>query len=223
MEPPNDKREAILETALVLFTERGFYGTPTAMISREAGVATGTLFFYFKTKEELIDVLYRQIKSEAASALREGVDREQTARAKIFRVGENAIAWSTTNQSKFRFMEQFAHSPFVSTTTHEEGMSHFLFLKELIRDGIREGVIRESDTELLCSVLASSLSGITARIMATSDPVRQRVLVRQGLAFLWNGIATHPDEEPCGNNEEKTGTTKQNRQPGNGKYPEEYY
>ena len=49
-EQATDKREAILETALVLFTERGFYGTPTAMISREAGVATGTLFFYFKNK-----------------------------------------------------------------------------------------------------------------------------------------------------------------------------
>ena len=218
MEPSNDKREAILKTALVLFTERGFYGTPTAMISREAGVATGTLFFYFKTKEELIDVLYRQIKSEAASALREGVDREQTTRAKIRRVGENAIAWSTTNQNKFRFMEQFAHSPFVSTTTHDEGMSHFLFLKELIRHGIRDGAIRESDTELFCSVLASSLSGLSARIMETPDPVRQKVLIRQGLTFLWNGIAAHPDEESCGDNDEHT-NKERNRGTENRKYP----
>ena len=50
-DPGTEKREAILDTALVLFTERGFFGTPTSMISKEAGVATGTLFFYFKTKE----------------------------------------------------------------------------------------------------------------------------------------------------------------------------
>ena len=43
MEPAHDKRDAILETALVLFCERGFYGTPTSLISREAGVATGTI------------------------------------------------------------------------------------------------------------------------------------------------------------------------------------
>jgi AcrR family transcriptional regulator len=206
MEPANDKRDAILETALELFTERGFYGTPTAMISREAGVATGTLFFYFKTKEELIDALYRQIKSEAGAAFRDGVDREPTVRAKIRRVGENAIAWATMNRNKFRFMEQFAYSPFVSTTAHDEGMSHFLFLQELVRDGMREGIIRESDTDLLCSVLASSLSGLAARIMATPDPGRQKVLVRQGLAFLWNGIAAHPDGEPCSDDEERTGT-----------------
>ena len=50
IETANDKREAILETALVLFTERGFYGTPTAMISREAGVTTGTLFSILRQK-----------------------------------------------------------------------------------------------------------------------------------------------------------------------------
>ena len=188
-----DKRDAILKTALALFTERGFYGTPTAMISREAGVATGTLFFYFKTKEELIDTLYRQIKSLAAAALREGVDREPTVKEKIRKVGKNALAWAIIHPDEFRFMEQFAHSPFVSTTAHEEGMSHFLFLEELVRDGVREGTLRECDTWLLCSVLASSLSGLTARIMESPDPGEREILARQGLLFIWNGIAAHPD------------------------------
>jgi AcrR family transcriptional regulator len=46
----SDNREKILTTALTLFTERGFFGTPTSLISKEAGVATGTLFFYFPPK-----------------------------------------------------------------------------------------------------------------------------------------------------------------------------
>lgn len=49
-----DKRKAIMEAALKLFTERGFHGTTTTQISKEAGVATGTLFNYFPTKEDLI-------------------------------------------------------------------------------------------------------------------------------------------------------------------------
>jgi len=198
MDPVHDKRDAILETALVLFTERGFYGTPTAMISREAGVATGTLFFYFKTKEELIDTLYRQVKSEAGAALKTGVGEEQTVKAKICRVGKNAIAWATANPGRFRFMEQFAHSPFVSTTAHEVGMSHFLFLQELVRDGIREGIIRDYDPALLCSILAASLAGISPRIMATPDPEKRELLGQQGLAFLWNGLAARPEtDESC--------------------------
>ena len=60
--PIADKREAILKTALNLFTERGFHNTPTSLIAKEAGVATGTLFHYFKNKEILINELYLHIK-----------------------------------------------------------------------------------------------------------------------------------------------------------------
>jgi AcrR family transcriptional regulator len=189
-DPGRDKREAILTTALALFTERGFYGTPTSLISREAGVATGTLFFYFRTKEELIDELYRQIKSEAGATLRKGVDQEPTVKDKIRRVGLNAMAWGIKNPKKIRFMEQFAHSPFVSTTAHEEGMSQFLFLQELVLEGINNGVIRNYDPRLLCSVLASSLSSLLALVMEIHDSREREALIAQGLDFVWNGLKT---------------------------------
>jgi AcrR family transcriptional regulator len=59
-----DKKAALLKAALKLFTERGFHGTSTAQISKEAGVATGTLFNYFPTKEDLINGLYFEVKGE---------------------------------------------------------------------------------------------------------------------------------------------------------------
>ncbi|HII99417.1 MAG TPA: helix-turn-helix transcriptional regulator, partial [Methanoregula sp.] len=85
-DPGSDKREAILNTALNLFVERGFYGTPTSLISKEAGVATGTLFFYFRTKEDLIDTLYLRIKAGAAAAMRRGLDEEETTQGRLRRI-----------------------------------------------------------------------------------------------------------------------------------------
>jgi len=49
-----DKKQLILGTALKLFVEAGFHGTATSKIAAEANVANGTLFNYFRTKEELI-------------------------------------------------------------------------------------------------------------------------------------------------------------------------
>lgn len=187
-EPAPDKQEAILETALTLFTERGFFGTPTSLISKEAGVATGTLFFYFKTKEDLIDTLYRRVKSEAAQAMGRGLDQETTAQAKLLRLGKNAIGWGIENQKKLKFMEQFAHSPFVSTSAHEEGMSHFLFLQDLVRDGIRNGEIRDTDPTRLFCMMASAFSGLIAYASSTSDPVEREVIIEDGLDFIWNGM-----------------------------------
>jgi AcrR family transcriptional regulator len=187
-EPSPDKQEAILATALALFTERGFFGTPTSLISKEAGVATGTLFFYFKTKEDLIDTLYRRVKSEAAQAMRQGLSKEKTPSAKLRRLGHNAVAWGIENPQKRKFMEQFAHSPFVSTSAQEEGMSHFLFLKDLVQDGIRAGEIRDADPTLLFCMMASSFSGLIARASATKDPAEREEIISEGMDFVWNGM-----------------------------------
>ena len=64
-----DKKTAIMEAVLKLFTERGFHGTSTAQISKEAGVATGTLFNYFPTKEDLINSLYIEVKGQLSQSM----------------------------------------------------------------------------------------------------------------------------------------------------------
>lgn len=187
-EPGTDKQEAILTTALSLFTERGFFGTPTSLISKEAGVATGTLFFYFRTKEDLIDTLYRRIKGEAAAAMCRGIGKEKTVQAKLRRLGRNAVAYGTAHPEKMKFMEQFAYSPFVSTTAHEEGMSRFLFLQDLIRDGISEGTIRNSDPRLLITMMASALRGLIARVSEIEEAEKRQAIIGQGLDIIWDGL-----------------------------------
>jgi AcrR family transcriptional regulator len=64
-----DKRKAILEAALEVFAERGIANAPTAAISRAAGVAEGTLFTYFKSKNDLMDELYLELRKEFSVAL----------------------------------------------------------------------------------------------------------------------------------------------------------
>ena len=187
-EPGKAKREAILATALTLFTERGFFGTPTSLISKEAGVATGTLFFHFRTTEELIDTLYRGIKSEAAASMYQGIESERDVKAKLCRLGLNAVEWGLKNPAKMKFMEQFAHSPFVSTTAQEEGMSRFLFLRDLITDGIRKGAIRNYDPDLLIAMMAASISGLLARVSLAGSGTEREAVIAQGLDVIWDGL-----------------------------------
>ena len=63
--PKSDKkRKAILDAAVELFADRGIGHAPTSAISSSAGVAEGTLFTYFKTKDELLNELYREMRRE---------------------------------------------------------------------------------------------------------------------------------------------------------------
>jgi len=181
-------REKILATALTLFVERGFSGTPTALISKEAGVSTGTLFFYFKTKEELIDTLYTCIKQEAAEALSPGSRKDKTIAGKIRHYMANAVAWGLQNPKKITFMEQFANSPFVSKGAHEEGTSHFLFMEDLVHDGIREGSIRPIDVNLLFYIMGSSIGAIIELASKEQDPGRRQKVVDDGLDLIMGGM-----------------------------------
>jgi AcrR family transcriptional regulator len=57
-------KQAILAAALKLFAEKGFYNTSTRAISRKAGIAEGTLFNYFETKEDLALYFFEQEMDE---------------------------------------------------------------------------------------------------------------------------------------------------------------
>ena len=61
---PTDKREAILDAALHLFTERTFAACPVPLVAERAGVATGTIYRYFPSKEALVNEVYRRWKGE---------------------------------------------------------------------------------------------------------------------------------------------------------------
>jgi AcrR family transcriptional regulator len=65
----DDKRTAILDAALRVFAERGNLSAPTSAISEAAGVAEGTLFTYFKGKDDLINQLYLHLRAGFDRAL----------------------------------------------------------------------------------------------------------------------------------------------------------
>ena len=69
-------RAAIAEAALRMFREQGYEATTMRAIAREAGVATGNAYYYFDSKEELIQEYYARNQAEHAAACRPVLDTE---------------------------------------------------------------------------------------------------------------------------------------------------
>ena len=65
----SDKRTALLAAAIKLFARNGLQNVPTSAIAKAAGVAKGTLFAYFETKEQLLNELYLEIVTDMISSL----------------------------------------------------------------------------------------------------------------------------------------------------------
>lgn len=78
-----DKRERILDAAVRVFAKSGFHDTRVADVAKAAGVADGTIYLYFESKDELLRSLFEDRVGRLLSFVREGLDKHESAKAKL--------------------------------------------------------------------------------------------------------------------------------------------
>src|SRR5882757_2685487 len=84
----NDKREAILRAATHVFAANGYFNSKVADIASEAGVADGTVYLYFKSKEEILHSIFDRSVDEAVSSARDLIAETEDPREKLRRIAE---------------------------------------------------------------------------------------------------------------------------------------
>lgn len=183
-----NKRAALLQAALTLFTEHGFHGTPTSKIAKEAGVATGTLFHYFGTKEELINQLYLGIKQDLGQRLVEGVHNEPTLRSKIRKIWLNFVVWSLENSKKLLFFNQFSSSPYISNLTRDEATLQLRFLHNLIEEGQRQEVLKQMPAEMLFDISTGMAQVMSMHFLQHPEHFQDDVWREMAFTAYWDCI-----------------------------------
>ena len=138
-----DKRNAILDAATRLFAERGLAAAPTSEISSLAGVAEGTLFTYFGTKDELINSLYRELKLELADAMMSDFPRKTIVRTRLRHVWDRYVHWGIANAKQRKVLGQLLVSEVLTKESREAGSAPFVEFQTMIRDGIEGRVFSE--------------------------------------------------------------------------------
>ena len=184
-----DKQEKILEAALKLFVEYGFHGTPTSKIAQEAGVANGTLFHYYKTKDDLIIAIYVHIKRQLSAC----VDFTDTSIAdpkERYRKNYlNALNWSLDHVSAFRFLQQFMTSPYLMLLAPEDVQKESKAVHDSFRQGIKDKILKPMPVELLNSLLTSHLNGVGQYILyANLSAAQKKKVMNDSFEMLWDMI-----------------------------------
>ena len=142
--PPGPKRDAILRAAIDVFAERGYFNAQVADVARAAGVAAGTVYLYFKSKDDLLVSIFERSMREGLAASRAAVadlhdPRERLlrlARAHLARLGHDrnlAIVFQVELRQSTKFMERF------SATLLRDYLG---LIREAIADGQRGGLFR---------------------------------------------------------------------------------
>lgn len=182
------KRELILEAALKMFVENGFENSPTSKIAKSAGVATGTLFHYFKTKEDLINQLYLDVKVEMVTALKRELESAKTIKQQMEKVWYNFISWSLRKPEGTRFFAMFGTSAYITQETREEGYSHFVFVMDIMKEGIENEILKDIPMEMLTDIMFSILMGTTTYFQKYPAEFEDKSLRDSAFAIYWDSV-----------------------------------
>jgi len=170
----NGKQQELLDAALELFVAYGFHGTPTSKIAEKAGVANGTLFHYFKTKDELVIALYCDVKGKMSAYLVEKAGGETSLEGKFKSIFIHSVDWALQNRAAFMFIQQFHTSPFLSTISPVEIERQIKGHLLLIEEGIRAGLVRPLAPEYVYILITSQVFGLFQYLIAGDFPVEKQ-------------------------------------------------
>jgi len=184
-----DKRKQILDAALKLFVAYGFHGTPTSLIAKEAGVANGTLFHYFATKDALVIALYVDIKSRMSAYLSEQVEVQKTFKDTIREQYIASVFWALENKLEYRFTEQFKTSPFFAQIAPKEIEESLKPYYDMLNRGISENLIKPQPVDLLFTLISSQTSGLNQYLLNHQfSKTKQHQVISDTFEMLWNMI-----------------------------------
>ena len=141
---PIPKRDAILRAAIDVFATHGYFNAQVADVARAAGVAAGTVYLYFRSKDDLLVSIFERSMKVALDEGREVTAKtadprerlRRFARLHLGRLGRDrnlAIVFQVELRQSTKFMERFS-----STRLRD----YLGLIRDAIADGQREGLFR---------------------------------------------------------------------------------
>lgn len=181
-----DKKDKIINASAEAFVELGFHGAPITKLIKRAGVSNGTFFYYFKTKEELITAIYVAIKQDLYNAINGSMAEDLTVKKRVYLLWKSWVNWGIRNMTYFKFLEQFASSPFINNVDREQMHNDYSFIEDILNKGIKDEVLVSIDVKLMCEIIYGSIRSAILYNIKQED----KACVAENLIFdlLWKSI-----------------------------------
>ena len=161
-----DKYQRILDAAIAIIAEKGFHNSRVSDIAERAGVADGTIYLYFKSKEQILmaaldsafEAFLRKAKEELAGARDARTKLRMLARLHLRELSRNrnlAVVLQTELRQSAKFLVEFSQ---------RELKGYFNLIRDVIREGQQAGSIRRDVSD---KIAAACLFGAMDELVTT--------------------------------------------------------
>ena len=144
-----DRREAILDTALRLFTDRGYFNTSVHDIQKEANVSIGSIYHHFGNKEAIAKALLAEIESKMVEEINLIMQTINSAHDRCKAVLQYLFEATERNTDAMQYMLYAKHSEFIPNEGPVCTSRPFALMKTIITEGIQAGEIRNLTPEII--------------------------------------------------------------------------
>ena len=172
---------------MVLVKQKGLAGITMGEIAREAGMATGTLYIYFKNKEELINNLFFDCRKEAIENYFVNYDASKPFKSGFHTVWLNILHFRIQNFEEVVFMDQCYHSPFINECTMKLTKEIKKPLIKLIERGKDENVFKDMETMTLLTFMIGSIHEGVKNAHYNLKPLHKTDIDRM-FKMCWDGM-----------------------------------
>ncbi len=160
LRPAEDKRARLLDAALELFETRGFDGVAVPEIAGKAGVAVGTVYRYFETKEALVNALYAQWKGAYNDAVLAPLPGGLGPRESFALYWRRMMDFARANPRAARFMDLHHHAPYLSAESRALGTVYAEAAERFVKAARKQGAIRALEPALVIALMWGAATGL---------------------------------------------------------------
>jgi TetR/AcrR family fatty acid metabolism transcriptional regulator len=186
------KRELILRAATRVFARNGYFNSKVADIAREADVADGTVYLYFKSKEEILHSIFDQNMAEAIASGRGLIEKLKDPGEKLRRIAmlhlerlgadpELAVVFQVELRGSTKFMQEFSAA----------GFAEYLgLLRQTFEEGQRSGVFRKDlNAKIVSKVLFGALDEMATNWIISKRNYKLAPMADVVMDVFLNGVS----------------------------------
>ena len=189
--PSGDKREAILRAAITIFAHNGYFNSKVADIAREAGVADGTVYLYFKSKEDILHSVFDRSVDAALAEAKKKIENISDPREKLRQIAllhlerlgadrDLAVVFQVELRGSTKFMEEFSAAGFAE---------YLALIRSTFEEGQRANIFRpDLNAKVVSKILFGALDEMATNWILSKRRYKLVSMADQVLDIFLNGV-----------------------------------
>jgi TetR/AcrR family transcriptional regulator, cholesterol catabolism regulator len=184
-----EMRDRLRRTALEMFEQKGFRGTTMSEIAEACGVTKATLYYYFRTKTDLLEYVYETVNENLSNALANVSDVDIPIMDRFTSIIRAQVGHHVAYRSFLAVFWRERHELKREARARVRAREHRNeeAVRDLLREGQKEGMFREFDVESRMSLIFGVLSTVyrwAHHVDKSADEISDEIL-----EFVFNGVA----------------------------------